>query len=200
MLTKSFGRTAKRFNKKNFNTGSSSKSTRDGNKEKINYQSSGKIQCHEYQGFGHIQAMRILSKKKQNKSYNDSLSDDSESSDSDSDEESNGNVALNVVTQETIVAENVILDDPLSSIRDDIDDEGQVSGNFEESFSNMDNKLNVVVTVKQEFLEKIQELTAERDTLINENKLLTKEIETIIGEYAESDKELNQLKRGLFKC
>ena len=100
------------------------------------------------------------------------------------------------MTQSNVQNADVPQDDPLG-IAAESEDEGHVRNDFEESFSNMETRLNAVVSINQEFLEKIQELTAEKDTLMEENRLLTMEVESLRGESLASNKELHQLKRAV---
>lgn len=190
LITKNFSKMLKGYNRRNYGNHNARDNQRDRSSDS-SHQRQKKIQCHECQGYGHIQAECANTLKKKNKSYVTTLSDSDSDGNTSDDGGKDTHIAFNTVLSKKEETES---DDPLE-IGEESDSEEVTEQTFNMSLSNLQNRLSTIINVNQDLIERVDELTVERDVLKNRNLELQLELDQARGITSETSGELLHLKK-----
>lgn len=193
LMIKTFNRAFRKFNKKIGSNSGYNRESQFARKTEGSSSKFKKMQCHECQGFGHVQSECANTLKKQNKSYNTTLSNEETDNSSDEDEMEKINcfIVFNVVAEST---DNQVDDDPLH-VESESEDEEFTDEAIKEPMQNLQNRLEAVINVNQKLLERIEELTVERDLMSTQNSELKQIISKNKGIASDTTGDFQHMKK-----
>lgn len=144
-MTKTFNRALRKINRKIDSKGGYNKENQSDRKTESSFKRNRIIQCHECQEFGHIQVECANTLKRQNKSYNTTLSDEESDDSSDEEKEENNNtfIVFNNTVEKSCSKEN----DGHLQVKYESEDEEYTNETVKESLEKLQSRLIVVVNI-----------------------------------------------------